>query len=174
MLDSQTILVRQENSNVVDTRAERGSLTIQVRQENSKVVDIQAERGALSILVQAKGGAQTIQAQSEGGAQTIQAQYEEVAQTIIAQSQESAKTIQAHAEESTRGSISAMTYIQYFLAGARWPMLAFTVAIFIFGEVRHLNESSPLSCPLPSPSLCHPPSCLQLAIVLSNWWLSDW
>ena len=104
----------------------------------------------------------------------VDAQAEMGAQTIVAEAEMDAQTIQAPAEESAHGSISAMTYIQYFLAGAGWPMLIVTAAIFVFGEVRHLIGSSSPSCPHPSPSLCHLPSCLQTAIVLSNWWLSDW
>ncbi|KAL5477508.1 hypothetical protein EMCRGX_G024318 [Ephydatia muelleri] len=60
---------------------------------------------------------------------------------------ESAQAILPQTEESAHGGISAMTYIKYFRAGAGWPLLLCTTAIFVAGET---------------------------AIVLSNWWLADW
>ena len=38
------------------------------------------------------------------------------------------------AEEAAQGSISTMTYVRYFLAGAGLPLLLCTAAIFVTGE----------------------------------------
>ena len=44
--------------------------------------------------------------------------------------------VQVQAEDSAQGSISTMTYVRYFQAGAGTPLLLFTAAIFIAGEAR--------------------------------------
>ena len=45
------------------------------------------------------------------------------------------------AEERAHGSVSMKTYYKYFVAGGGYILLAFSVFVFIIGEVRHSSVS---------------------------------
>ena len=92
---------------------------------------------------------------------TIQLHATQKGSGLDFQVDESAQAILPQTEESAHGGISAMTYIKYFRAGAGWPLLLCTTAIFVAGEVglSITTLPPPLTSPSLSPCLLRQPLC---------------